>query len=167
MERYALSVDYGTSNPTSAGLWGLRQGVWYRLREYYYDARREGRQKTDAEYVADLQAFTAGLPLAVVLIDPSAASFLTAMDRAGFPVEKADNRVSDGIRVTADLLKSGELVICRTCGDCIREMGLYVWDEGRDAPKKENDHAMDDMRYFAMWVRRRKTGAFAATYVER
>ena len=89
------------------------------------------------------------------------------MDRAGFPVEKADNRVSDGIRVTADLLKGGELVICRTCGDCIREMGLYVWDEGRDAPKKENDHAMDDMRYFAMWVRRRRAGAFAATYVER
>ena len=49
MEDYAVSCDYGTANPTSLGLWGLRQGVWYRMKEYYYDSRREGRQKTDIQ----------------------------------------------------------------------------------------------------------------------
>lgn len=59
-ERVRISVDYGTLNPTSFGLWALRDGVWYRVREYYYDSRKEGRQKTDAEYVEDLRKFAAG-----------------------------------------------------------------------------------------------------------
>ena len=36
-EQYYISVDYGTYNPTSAGLWGLCEGKWYRVNEYYYD----------------------------------------------------------------------------------------------------------------------------------
>ncbi|MDY3871059.1 MAG: PBSX family phage terminase large subunit, partial [Clostridiaceae bacterium] len=77
--------------------------------------------------------------------------------------------VADGIRVTADLLKSGRIVLCRECGDCLREMEQYCWDErgGRDAPRKENDHAMDDLRYFAMDLAGEGHGGFAATYVER
>jgi hypothetical protein len=49
------------------------------------------------------------------------------------------------------MLKNGRLVICAGCGDALREFGLYCWDESgaRDAPVKQNDHAMDDMRYFA------------------
>lgn len=45
MEEYRVSVDYGTSNPASFGLWGLRNGVWYRLEEYYYNSRLEGGRK--------------------------------------------------------------------------------------------------------------------------
>ena len=43
-------------------------------------------------------------------------------------------------------------MISPSCHDIIREFSLYCWDEGSysDAPKKENDHAMDDMRYFVM-----------------
>ena len=44
-------------------------------------------------------------------------------------------------------------MICNSCEDCLREIALYRWSEetsGRDAPHKDNDHAMDDMRYFAM-----------------
>lgn len=169
VERYCISVDYGTANPTSCGLWGLCQGVWYRMEEFYYNSRQEGRQKTDAEYVEALRALARGRPVDAVIVDPSAASFIEALRREGFPVERARNDVSDGIRVTADLLKQGRIAICRTCRDCIREMGLYTWDErtGHDAPKKENDHAMDDMRYFAMWLHRQEEGGFAATYVER
>lgn len=33
---YAVSCDYGTKNPSSFGFWGLFDGVWYRLREYYF-----------------------------------------------------------------------------------------------------------------------------------
>lgn len=86
-----------------------------------------------------------------MIVDPSAASFIQALRRAGFYVEKADNRVLSGIRVTADALKRGELVICDTCRDAIREFSLYRWAaDGKDAPVKENDHAMDDIRYFAV-----------------
>ena len=98
-------------------------------------------------------------------MDPSAASFIEALRRAGYRVQKADNDVLTGIRTTADLLKSGRLVICSACADAIREFSLYVWDTG-DKPRKEHDHAMDEIRYFAMSVAE-DTGGFAATFAER
>lgn len=167
--RWCVSVDYGTTNPASFGLWGFREGVWYRVDEYYYDSRVHGRQKTDAEYVEDLKRLAGDRRLEQVVADPSAASFIQALRQAGFPVVKAVNDVADGIRVTADLLREGRIVICRNCGDCLREMTQYCWDPkaGRDAPKKEHDHAMDDMRYFAATVAGKRSGGFAATYVER
>jgi len=168
MERWRVSADYGTANPTSFGLWGLRDGVWYRVKEYYYNSRVEGRQKTDAEYTEDLGRLIGGRSVETVVADPSAASFITALRQAGYPVEKADNNVLDGIRTTADALKSRRIVICEGCEDCLREMEAYCWESGsRDTPKKENDHAMDDLRYFAMSVMKPRGGGFAATWVER
>lgn len=168
-EAWRVSVDYGTSNPASFGLWGRRNGVWYRTAEYYYDSRRTGRQKTDGEYVEDLRRLVGDRVIQRVIADPSAASFILALQRAGFPVVKARNDVADGIRVTADLLKAGRLVICEGCADLLREMELYCWEDRgtRDAPRKEHDHAMDEMRYFAMDVAAEEQGGFAATCVER
>ena len=166
MEAWRVSVDYGTVNPTSMGLWGRRNGVWYRVKEFYYDSRREGRQKTDAEYVRDLRALCGGKRVERVIVDPSAASFLAALRQAGFPVKAADNRVLDGIRVTAGMLREGKIILCEPCEDCLREMGLYCWESGKEVPRKENDHAMDDLRYFAMDLQG-ETQRFAATYVER
>ena len=137
--------------------------------EYYYDSRREGRQKTDAEYVRDLRQLAGDREIGRVIVDPSAASFIEALRREGFSVVRADNDVADGIRVTADLLKRRQIVICDTCADCLREMETYCWDDKgrRDAPKKEQDHAMDDLRYFAMDAAAGERGGFAATWVER
>ena len=166
---WRVSADYGTVNPASFGLWGRQGDTWYRVAEYYYDSRKAGRQKTDAEYVEDLRGLLAGRQVSRVLVDPSAASFIEALRQAGFPVARANNDVADGIRVTADLLKAGRIVICQPCRDCLREMGLYCWDQrgDRDAPRKEHDHAMDDMRYFAVDVAKEGSGGFAATWVER
>ena len=170
-ERVRISIDYGTVNPMSFGLWALKDGVWYRAREYYYDARREGRQKTDAEYLEDLERFAEGETVEKVIIDPSAASFIEAVRRAGFPVSRADNNVADGLRVTADLLKRKKIVICRGCENTLREIAQYCWEdggEGRDRPRKEKDHAMDEMRYFAMSAAgRSRGGAIALRAVER
>ena len=166
MEAWRVSIDYGTVNPTSMGLWGRRNGVWYRVEEYYYDSRREGQQKTDAEYVEALRALCGDRRVERVIVDPSAASFQAALRQAGFPVRAADNRVLDGIRVTAGLLRNGQIVLCESCGDCLREIALYCWESGKEAPRKENDHAMDEMRYFAMDLQG-ETRRFAATFVER
>ena len=155
MEQYVISVDYGTANPCSFGLWGLREGVWYRMEEYYYASRKTGVQLTDQEYVRALQALADGREIRSVVADPSAASFITALRQAGFHVVKANNDVLSGIRITADLLKRGRIAICEGCEDCLREIAMYRWSEeteGRDAPHKDNDHAMDDMRYFAVTV---------------
>ena len=166
---WRVSVDYGTVNPLSMGLWGEKNGVWYRVEEVYYDSRREGRQKTAAEYAEMLEQLVAGRDIQRVIVDPSAASFIETLRRKGWQVMKADNDVADGIRVTADLLRQRRIVLCRPCRDCLREMALYCWDErsGRDAPRKEHDHAMDEMRYFAMDLAGERSGGFAAISVVR
>ena len=154
MERWCISCDYGTVNPASFGLWGLRKGVWYRVAEYYYDSRREGRQKTDREYALDVKRLADGRRIRQVVVDPSAASFIEVLRRDGWAVVKAKNDVLSGIRTTARLLQDGKLVICSTCSDAIREFGLYRWEEdaGRDRVRKQDDHAMDDIRYFAATI---------------
>ena len=164
-----ISCDYGTVNPTSMGLWGRKGESWYRVAEFYFDSRREKRQMTDGEYADALEALAGGRRLRGVIVDPSAASFLEVLRRRGIPVRKAKNDVLSGIRLTSDCLKSGKLVICDTCPDCIRELGEYLWEPGggKDRVRKEHDHAMDDMRYFAATVLGASAPVFAARSVER
>ena len=170
-ERYVISCDYGTVNPSSFGLWGLSGGVWYRLREYYYDSRREGSSRTDEEHYAALEELAGDRAVEKVIVDPSAASFIECIRRHGkFPVAKADNDVISGIRQVSTALKQGRLRFHESCRDIIREFSLYCWNEraGADAPVKENDHAMDDMRYFvADMVRSQGGGELIALSVAR
>ncbi len=154
MEQWVISCDYGTVNPTSMGLWGKKNATWYRVAEYYYDSRAEGRQKTDGEYADELAALAGGRTIRAVVVDPSAASFMEVLRRRGWKVKKARNDVLSGIRLTAELLRRGRLVICAGCEAAAREFGLYRWEEGsaRDKVVKEHDHAMDEIRYFAATV---------------
>ena len=59
--KYMISMDYGTRNPTAIILWGLCGGVWYGIKEYYYDSRKKLVQKTDQEYYDDLCKFAGEL----------------------------------------------------------------------------------------------------------
>ena len=170
LEEWVISCDYGTVNPASFGLWGRKGGTWYRVEEYYYDSRREGRQKTDREYADDLARLAGGRTIRQVVVDPSAASFIEVLRRRGWRVVRAENRVLEGIRITARLLKEEKLVICPPCRDAIREFSLYCWDTkaAGDQVRKEHDHAMDDIRYFAVTVAAGEgRGALAAAAVER
>ena len=105
------------------------------------------------------------------MLDPSAASFAEALRRRGWSVKKADNEVLSGIRLTARLLKQRKLVICEGCRDAVREFSLYRWEEGEDGKdrvRKEHDHAMDEIRYFAATVAgKENSGGFFAGSVER
>lgn len=163
-ERYAVSCDYGTVNPASFGLWGLSNNVWYRIDEYYYDSKKCGSQKTDEEHYSALEKLTKGLKIEKVVVDPSAASFIQTIRRhKKFIVIPANNNVIDGIRKVSTALKNGSVKICNNCTDSIREFGLYRWNTGgADAPIKENDHAMDDIRYFVSTVVERPPQEFFA-----
>ncbi len=157
--KYYISVDYGTCNPFSAGLWCVEQGRAVRLREYYYDGRKTGKTKTDAEYYEALEELAGEYPIEQVIIDPSAASFIALIrKKARFSVRKAKNAVLDGIRLVASLLQAGVLQFSPQCRDTIREFSLYSWEQrsDRDCPVKEFDHAMDDIRYFCATVLRRE-----------
>lgn len=169
-DQWYISCDYGTVNPTSMGLWGRSGGVWYRVKEFYFDSRKEKRQMTDEEYAGALSSLAGGRNIRAVIVDPSAASFMEVLRRKGWQVKKAKNDVLSGIRLTSDCLKRGKIVICENCADCIRELGEYLWEpggSGKDRVRKEHDHAMDDMRYFVATVLGETGGGFAACSVER
>lgn len=169
-EEFAISCDYGTRNPASFGLWAREGAVWYRVREFYHDSRRTGRQMTDQEYAEALEDLAGGRPVRAVVVDPSAASFLELLRRRGWPVVKAANDVLAGIRLVARLLREGRIRIAPECGDALREFGLYCWQDGaggRDRVRKEDDHAMDDIRYFAATLLAEREPAVSAGYVER
>lgn len=153
-----ISCDYGTLNPFSAGLWWVHEGKAIRVAEYYYSGRTQSRMLTDEEYYAELEKLAGDRYIRAVIVDPSAASFIAAIRRHGrFTVRKAKNDVLFGIRLTATMLKQGIIQISASCEDAIREFGLYRWEEKGevDNPIKENDHAMDDIRYFCATVMRR------------
>lgn len=78
-------------------------------------------------------------------------------------------RCWDGIRRVSDALKEGKLRISPACRDTIREFGLYRWDirAAKDAPRKEHDHAMDDIRYFVTTILCREEEGFYALATER
>lgn len=156
---YFISCDYGTYNPFSAGLWCVTDKQAVRIKEYYYDGRGNQKQKTDEQYYADLERFAGDYPVQTIIVDPSAASFIEVVRQKGrFSVRKAKNDVGDGIRTTARMLNNGKIKIHKACEDAIREFGLYRWDEkaGNDTPIKENDHAMDDIRYMAQTILRNR-----------
>ncbi len=149
---YYISVDYGTANPCSMGLWAVADGCAVRIDEYYYDSRKAMAQKTDEEYYRELEKLAGNRVIQMIVADPSAASFIETIRRHGrFSVRKADNEVIGGIRIVASLLESGRLKFSQKCKDTIREFGLYSWDTKSDSDRvcKEFDHAMDDIRYFA------------------
>lgn len=154
-DEYYISCDYGTVNPFSLGLWGRQGRVSYRIDERYWSSRREGSQKTDEEYYGMLEELAGGRKIEAVIVDPSATSFIECIRRHGkYRVISARNDVADGIRRVSEALKSKSIMICAHCSDIIREFGMYRWEEGavRDTPRKEYDHAMDDMRYFVSTV---------------
>lgn len=153
-----VSVDYGTQNATVFLIWA--KGIddrWYCIREYYYSGREKGKQKTDAEYVRDMKEFLKGERVKAIIVDPSAASFIAALRKAGFPVLKAKNDVEDGIRLVGTLLNQGRILFNFVCVNTIMEFASYIWDEkaaehGEDKPVKQHDHAMDAVRYFCSTV---------------
>lgn len=162
--QYYISCDYGTLNPFSAGLWCWDGKTATRVAEYYYSGRQEQQHKTDEDYYTALEQLAGDKPVQAVIVDPSAASFIEVIRRhKRFPVRKSKNDVLAGINTTARFLQDGTIKIHRSCSACIREFGLYRWDEKAetDRPVKENDHAMDDIRYFAYTVLRQKAGKTA------
>jgi PBSX family phage terminase large subunit len=157
-EKWRVSVDYGTVNACVFGLYGKARGIWYKVKEKYWDSERERRQKTNAEYSRDMKDFLVwnGKPIrpASIDVDPSATGFIAQLrqDFVGVVIYKAINAVLDGIQNEAVALVSGALKIFGGCIETIKEHSSYVWDDsarkrGDEKPLKQRDHSCDETRY--------------------
>jgi len=158
-----VSIDYGTQNAMVFLLWN--KGIdkkWYCTREYYYSGRDKGKQKADSQYADDLEKWLEGTPVKAIIVDPSAASFITELNNRGYKTMKADNDVEDGIRLVSTLLNTGKIAFSQSCINTIKEFASYIWDpkagdRGEDKPIKQHDHAMDAVRYFCYTILNNKT----------
>ena len=158
-----VSIDYGTQNAMVFLLWN--KGIdkkWYCTREYYYSGRDKGKQKADTQYADDLEKWLEGTPVKAIIVDPSAASFITELNNRGYKTMKADNDVEDGIRLVSTLLNTEKIAFSQSCINTIKEFASYIWDpkagdRGEDKPIKQHDHAMDAVRYFCYTILNNKT----------
>ncbi len=172
---YVISLDYGTSNPFAALLWGKRGTVWATDKELYYSGRDTGVQKTDEQYLEMLENMIEDIkPSRVhtgydffgnkveqidqipVIVDPSAASFIALLRQSKwFRPKSADNDVINGIRETSSAIEMGLIKVGPNCKNWLNEAQSYVWDTDstEDRPIKDNDHLMDSTRYFVKTMR--------------
>lgn len=164
-QKRVLSIDYGTMNAFCCMQWD-KYDKWYCTERYYYSGRDTGVQKTDNEYLRDIEArfaniiadyreragrmMTEKIP---VIIDPSAASFIALLKRTDWAkVIPAKNDVLNGIREVATAMNMGRIAVLDYIKEFSDEAGGYVWDDSAqvEQPIKINDHMMDAMRYFVM-----------------
>lgn len=149
---WVVSCDYGITNPFAALLWRVTPTCAYVVDEYYFDSRKEGRRRTDAEHYEALEHLCEGRHVDSVILDPSASSFKEEISRRGrFLCYDAANDVLQGIAITDQMLHSGAVRISEACVNGIAELGMYRWDDrsSRDAVVKEHDHFADALRYCA------------------
>ena len=155
---YYIGCDYGTSTVMSwSAIAAIPGKGFYKFKEFYYDARKKGNQKTDREFADLFDSFVESIPyinttLLHIYCDPSAASWKAELRFRGYIVLDADNDVINGIREVGSLLKSSNYFIDPSCEYTQKEYESYVWDEkaqrlGVDKPLKVFDHACDSDRY--------------------
>lgn len=158
-EYWVAGIDYGTTNNFACMLMGVNSGIanqtglvrWFE-KEYVWDSKAKGRQKTNSEYADDVLEFLEPYGVTAVYVDPSAASFKLELRRRGFHVVDADNDVLNGLTYMTSEMRKGNLFVCSDCKHFISELETYSWDpkaaeRGEDKPLKKNDHNTDAARY--------------------
>lgn len=151
-----IACDYGTVNPCVFLECTISEsGVVYVTREFRWDSRVKMAQKTDAAYVQDMINFIGNPDECdrVIIVDPSAVSFINALQVEGFFVKPANNDVLNGIMRVSSLIGQGRIKIHESCVGLIAEMEGYSWDEksvnsGTEKPLKVRDHGPDALRYY-------------------
>lgn len=83
-----VTINYGTVNPMSWGIWVYKDNVWERVYSYYYDSRVEGKVKTDYEYADEIYrsfrkvlGFSYSDSKITFIVDPAAAGFMEELKR--------------------------------------------------------------------------------------
>ena len=149
--KYFITIDYGTVNPFAA-LLAKFDPVTHDVEIIgeVYHAGREGQRADNEEYYKKIVALAGKHPIETIIIDPSAASMIETIKKyRKFLVKAANNDVLNGIQEVTKYLNMDLLHVREECKGLIMEFESYSWDEksGEDKVIKENDHALDSLRY--------------------
>lgn len=194
-EYFIAGIDYGTVNPFACVLIGVSTGKYTQTgkcmwveKEYYWDPKVTGRQKTNSEFANDIEEFLEPYGVRNIYIDPSAAAFQLELQKRHLHVIHANNSVEDGIQIMTSEMKKGNLFVLEECKNTIREIESYVWDSkaaerGIDQPLKKDDHAcvvgstivetengpvsIKNLKDANVWSFNEKTKSLEVEYIER
>lgn len=155
-DKLYVTSDYGITNPQVFLKCGFKytDGIIHLyIIDEYYNKGDGGKLKTDTLFFKDYKKLVAGIREEACIIDPSATSLINLFRQNGINVKAANNEVIPGINNVSTWLNQGKIHIVKDkCPNLIKEFASYIWDEkaqrqGEDKPIKENDHALDSLRY--------------------
>ena len=158
-EYWIAAIDVGQIHPFACLLIGVSTGKYTQTgkcmwveKEYFWDSKAKGRQKTLSEFANDVEEFLEPYAVKNIYIDPSAEAFHLELRRKNMHVVHANNDVINGITYTASEMCKGNLFILENCMNTIRQLEGYVWDSrasmrGEDKPIKVEDDCCDCLRY--------------------
>lgn len=142
--------DFGYTNPcASISIKKDRRGLYWVTDEWYRTGLTDAQQ---ADYVAALK-WDECYP------DPESPSGIQELRRRGVNVReviKNKDSIKNGISVIRELLNTNRLHIHASCQNLIWEFETYTYPEPKpginepENPLKENDHALDALRYALM-----------------
>jgi hypothetical protein len=142
-----VSIDWGGTNPFSLGAWQQFPGGWVRVDEVYMGDTTNTRLIEEAKKRPWWRNIKDGVG------DPGRPDLIKEWGEVGIKIHPANNDVDVGIESVRNALKpvlgAPKLYVSRRCRAWMREISGYKDKNGK--PVKEDDHAMDETRYFVMW----------------
>jgi PBSX family phage terminase large subunit len=144
---YFAGIDFGFTNPCAViSIKKDNDNKFYVTKEWYKTGKTEDEV---AEYVASCK-FNLAYP------DPEAASAIETLRRHKIglrEVTKGKDSIRTGISIIRELFKQNRLFIHESCENLVYELETYSYPDKKDLhneeenPIKENDHALDALRY--------------------
>ena len=139
-----LAVDFGYTNPAAILTIDLDdKGTYWVVQEYY----RSGKVNIELIEYAKSQLSNAVYP------DPAEPDRCEEMKRHGLNVREVSKDTPAGINKIRELFKAHRIKIHNSCKNLINELETYRYPDKKDdknpyeVPIKENDHAVDALRY--------------------
>lgn len=137
-------VDFGYTNPSAVLEIVVDNDDSYWVKSEWYKTA-----KTNPEIID----YTRSLRPRIVYPDPAEPDRIEEMRRAGLNTREVNKDIPKGIDSVRELFKQGRIKIHKDCKNLIRELETYVYPDKKDMhnpderPVKENDHALDALRY--------------------
>ena len=153
-----LAMDEGYTNPAVILLVGEDSDSRLHICSEWYE-----RGKLQSRVVETAKDFTLTYGVSLAAVDEAAAGLIADLINNGVPAFAMKGRVLDGIQVVQDRLKvqgdgKPRLTVDPSCINTINEFESYIWKKVtntgivKDEPQKENDHAMDALRYLCAYL---------------
>lgn len=151
---FGLAIDEGYTNPACIlKIYSDRDGGYHVEDEYY----KTGKLPSE---IVKIAKDWAGYSKCDIIVDASASGLIAELKNEGLNAKKREGRVFDGIQTIQEYLKiqknkKPRLTISPKCVNLISEFESYAWKEGKDEPIKEFDHALDPLRYFITYPKKK------------